>query len=174
MELIKIKVRGVRRSKRGKKRLKCELEGRWMLHRYRGAVGDVARPLAKPDPITPCQSAPQRAYAKLRRLPISARHPHACGRGRVRLCGFFCLHNRNPHRCSVRTPLSTHHLQVILRSGRSRITCATQLYLRTPCSAPPPFFSRTACAPALRPTPNSPPPPLPYPSLLLSFSNSRS
>ena len=177
MELIKIKVRGVRRSKRGKKCLKCELEGWWMLHRYRGAVGDLAKPVAKPDPITPCQSAPQRAHAKLRRLPISARHPHACGRGRVLLCGFFCLHNRKPP-----SPQRAHALIHASRTGYSaerapiiiRITCASQLYLRTPCSAPPPFFSRTACAPALRPTPNSPPPPLPYPSLLLSFSNSRS
>ena len=68
----------------------------------------------------------------------------------------FASITENPHRRSVRTPLSTHRAQVILRSGRSRITCASQLYLRTPCSAPPPFFSRTACAPALRPTPNSP------------------
>ena len=130
-----------------------------MLHRYRGAVGDLAKPVAKPDPITPCQSAPQRAHAKLRRLPISARHPHACGRGRVLLCGFFCLHNRKPP-----SPQRAHALIHASRTGYSaerapiiiRITCASQLYLRTPCSAPPPFFSRTACAPALRPTPNSP------------------
>ena len=169
MELIKFMVRGVRRSKRGKKCLKCELEGWWMLHRYRGAVGDLAKPVAKPDPITPCQSAPQRAHAKLRRLPISARHPHACGRGRVLLCGFFCLHNRKPP-----SPQRAHALIHASPTGYSaeraqqNNLCHTTLFTHS-MQRPSPVLLQNRLCPRIAPHPQltASPSPLSIPPPLL-------